>query len=1511
MNDKNISKRIITSATMAAAIAAGAAANAVQVFASDTGDPVEGFPVDAAEATLTQANQSVESAKQTLDIASENLAEAQNKVSALTAQKSEADQKLSDAQNQLALAKLDLEQMKAKADGITQNDIDTAQAAVDNANAAFTEAQQVADDALNALNTANTELDSANANYTSAQSTYSQAVSAQENAQAALEAAQEEQAQAEVQARDAEEANKKAAEQAQEAERNAEEVAAKNPNAEETLNEEQKNSEQAQEEAEEAQKEATDAETAKNTAEAEKNSAETDANNASAAVADATQTVNDKATDVTNAENAQTASQTTLDNANKTLDAETAKAGDAQAKADQEVKDQRNVVDQAVAKKAEADQALEDAKAEQTSKQADLDNANAKLDAAKAEQANAEKVLKAKQDKLIEAQETLDNAKGDVTSKKKAVADAQTAVTNAEKDLESKTAEVEKLKAESTDQQTALDNARKEVESAQTQVDAANAELKKFEDTTLYQQIYVTGDPNKPVPNESMSIFAPVIPEANGAKVTFTVDKNYDTYYSKADKVCESLNTTGSYTPAKRTIYYYKEDLGYSGYDTPQEGRELAYTDVDVDGEGTNKVAHIVANWTDSEGQSHTKNVVLEVEKYDYKWVKNYVKSEAQRIVSEIITDNMTSEQKAKAITDYVMQHYEYNMSSSAYSMLTTGGADCWGATDLVCAIGDAAGFKTTIHWDNYTNGMGKGHMNAWLYSPSDDKYYQCEAGMLRKKDPETGLCGSRDSQGNFIPAEGITFNIPIDEDAVEVDRTPGVYGIEYGTETVVSGAEPINNVIASFYAFEATEIHVPTDPEYNTLGGRRDSYFKDGPFSKFTRLKTVYVGANITTINQNAYAHYEGGNYTNNVKEGWYDNPYGFVVDENNPKYCSDENGNLYEKNADGTRGKLLHTPGLRYKEVTDDEYYENISKTNAQNASDYEAVNKTVTDARNAYNSANTKYENLMKDDFAKTITDAEDRKQAAQNLLDAAKSNKTIADSALTTANQMVNEAETAKTNAENDVSTATQRVTTAQNAVDEAKKPVITAEHALNDAKANVSDKQTAVTNAQKAVDDAKKVLADKEEAAKQGAPESLINARSAVYTAQADLDAKKQALTDANKALEKAKKDLADKQSALKKANTTLEAKKQALEQREETLKQKQLALADANANVETAHKALEDASAAYNEVVNANNAYANATQTLSQTADKLTAAKNNLANAKEKVANAKESANNATETVEKLTKELGIAKDIVEARKLTVEEARETYDAKASALELSDREKKQAAKKLSELTDAINNRDSLIDKVSELEKEVEDGTKTVNTLTDQLSEARELKNAAQLTYDDALNVYNKLVDAEEAKNGKAELDVNNNTISYSAAEISVNTDGSLTFRSNADYKKFKEVQVDGKTVDPSQYTASEGSTVIVLHKSFVDTLSKGNHTITIVSEDGSATTSFVLNDKGASVLNNNTAKTNNTSRSSEAKAYISATPDTSDVTESAPWVFMVVVSLVTVGGVVYLKHSHE
>ena len=72
----------------------------------------------------------------------------------------------------------------------------------------------------------------------------------------------------------------------------------------------------------------------------------------------------------------------------------------------------------------------------------------------------------------------------------------------------------------------------------------------------------------------------------------------------------------------------------------------------------------------------------------------------------------------------------------------------------------------------------------------------------------------------------------------------------------------------------------------------------------------------------------------------------------------------------------------------------------------------------------------------------------------------------------------------------------------------------------------------------------------------------------------------------------------------------------------------------------------------------------------------------------------------------------------------------------------------------------------------------------------------------------------------------------------------IGKDGTLTFRSNAPFSEFKAVLVDGVIVDPSNYDVSEGSTIVRLKQSFLDTLSKGSHTIAIQSIGGTATANF-------------------------------------------------------------------
>lgn len=67
---------------------------------------------------------------------------------------------------------------------------------------------------------------------------------------------------------------------------------------------------------------------------------------------------------------------------------------------------------------------------------------------------------------------------------------------------------------------------------------------------------------------------------------------------------------------------------------------------------------------------------------------------------------------------------------------------------------------------------------------------------------------------------------------------------------------------------------------------------------------------------------------------------------------------------------------------------------------------------------------------------------------------------------------------------------------------------------------------------------------------------------------------------------------------------------------------------------------------------------------------------------------------------------------------------------------------------------------------------------------------------------------------------------------------SYNGSGTKIARSNAPLNKFKEVRVDNAVVDSSNYTLTEGSTIITFKESYLKTLSEGEHILKIISTDG-------------------------------------------------------------------------
>ena len=76
----------------------------------------------------------------------------------------------------------------------------------------------------------------------------------------------------------------------------------------------------------------------------------------------------------------------------------------------------------------------------------------------------------------------------------------------------------------------------------------------------------------------------------------------------------------------------------------------------------------------------------------------------------------------------------------------------------------------------------------------------------------------------------------------------------------------------------------------------------------------------------------------------------------------------------------------------------------------------------------------------------------------------------------------------------------------------------------------------------------------------------------------------------------------------------------------------------------------------------------------------------------------------------------------------------------------------------------------------------------------------------------------------------------------------------LKFRFTGDFKNFSEVWVKSEAsgkeekLDPELYTASEGSTIIILSQEYLNTLLDGTYELTIVYTDGQASTQFTVSD---------------------------------------------------------------
>ena len=123
-------------------------------------------------------------------------------------------------------------------------------------------------------------------------------------------------------------------------------------------------------------------------------------------------------------------------------------------------------------------------------------------------------------------------------------------------------------------------------------------------------------------------------------------------------------------------------------------------------------------------------------------------------------------------------------------------------------------------------------------------------------------------------------------------------------------------------------------------------------------------------------------------------------------------------------------------------------------------------------------------------------------------------------------------------------------------------------------------------------------------------------------------------------------------------------------------------------------------------------------------------------------------------------------------------------------------------------------------------------------------------------------------------------------------EWTLNSGKTLAFRADGDFSKFIGVKVDNALIDAKNYTAVSGSTIVTLNAEYLNTLSVGPHTLTIVYNDlGKCTTNFVIK-----AANSNTPAKPNVGNTTPVKS-----PQTGD--NSMMWLWFVLLCISSAGAV--------
>ena len=120
----------------------------------------------------------------------------------------------------------------------------------------------------------------------------------------------------------------------------------------------------------------------------------------------------------------------------------------------------------------------------------------------------------------------------------------------------------------------------------------------------------------------------------------------------------------------------------------------------------------------------------------------------------------------------------------------------------------------------------------------------------------------------------------------------------------------------------------------------------------------------------------------------------------------------------------------------------------------------------------------------------------------------------------------------------------------------------------------------------------------------------------------------------------------------------------------------------------------------------------------------------------------------------------------------------------------------------------------------------------------------------------------------------------------------------MTVTSNGDFSKFIAVKVDGTEIAAENYTVESGSTIVTLNVAYLETLTEGTHTLTLVYTDGEVSTEFtVAPQMVAGTIEENTDT--------------SASPQTGDSSNVAIWIVIAVLATGVMTGTVLFARKRK